>query len=111
MRAAEIGVRVLGRAVEVSFPDKPLELAEIQQILVQVESKIRKMQDQPKSQTKDEQLNFYSEAAVQFRYFKDAWRLRVAHARETYEEPEARRVLDHCIDFFMTLAPLLEEAA
>jgi hypothetical protein len=27
---------------------------------------------------KDEALNFYSQAAAQFRYFKDGWRVRVS---------------------------------
>jgi hypothetical protein len=109
MRAAEIGVRVLGRELGVEFPDKPLELAEWQNILDQCDAKIVAMKEMRRGVEKDEKLNFYSQAAVQFRYFKDAWRVRVAHARETYEEKAATRVFDHTLEFFETLATRLKE--
>jgi hypothetical protein len=110
MRAAEIGVRVLGSELGVSFPDKPLELAEWQQILDQSESRIKAMKAalQPR-QHRDEELNFFSQAAVQFTYFKDAWRVRVAHARETYDENPATRVFNHTLEFFEILATRLRE--
>jgi hypothetical protein len=109
MRAAEIGVRVLGKTLRVSFPKHPIELAEWQNILEQAESKIDDMKKLPKGQAKDDKLKFYSQAAVQFRYFKDAWRVRVAHARETYEESPAEKVFAHTVEFFETLATRLKE--
>jgi hypothetical protein len=109
MRAAEIGVRVLGNELGVAFPDKPLELAEWQNILDQCDSIVVKMKEMPRGTQKDEKLGFYSQAAVQFRYFKDAWRVRVAHARETYEEKAAIRIFDHTLEFFETLATRLKE--
>lgn len=109
MRAAEIGVRALAVPLQVSFPDKPLELAEWQNILDQADSKIVAMKALPRGTHKDTELNFFSQAAVQFRYFKDAWRVRVAHARETYEEAQALRVFNHTLEFFETLAARLKE--
>jgi hypothetical protein len=109
MRAAEIGMRVLGHELGVSFPDKPLELAEWQNILDQADSKIVAMKSLPRGTHKDEELKFYSQAAVQFRYFKDAWRVHVAHARETYEESLALKVFNHTVEFFDTLATRLKE--
>jgi hypothetical protein len=109
MRAAEIGLRVLGNELGVFFPDKPLELAEWQQILEQAESKIKAMKSLQPKQHREEELNFFSQAAVQFTYFKDAWRVRVAHARETYEENPAIRVFNHTLEFFETLATRLKE--
>jgi hypothetical protein len=109
MRAAEIGVRVLGKELSVSFPDKPLELVEWHNILDQADSKIVAMKALPGGTHKDEEVNFYSQAAVQFRYFKDAWRVRVAHARETYEESPALKVFSLTLEFFETLATRLEE--
>jgi hypothetical protein len=42
-------------------------------------------------------------AAAEFRYFKDAWRNHVMHDRnDSYDEPEALRVLEH-VTRFMTL--------
>jgi hypothetical protein len=109
MRAAEIGVRVFGTELGVEFPDKPIELAEWQNILDQCDSKIVKMKEMRRSAEKDDRLTFYSQAAVQFRYFKDAWRVRVAHARETYEETAAVRIFSHTHEFFETLASRLKE--
>jgi len=109
MRAAEIGVRVLGKELGIEFPDKPIELAEWQNILDQADSKIVKMKEMPRGTQKDEVLTFYSQAAVQFRYFKDGWRVRVAHARETYEETPAIRVFHHTQEFFETLSIRLSE--
>jgi hypothetical protein len=59
--------------------------------------------------TKDADLHFLSEAAAQFRFFKSGWRIRVAHARATYAEPEAIEALDHVRSFFETLATRLKE--
>jgi hypothetical protein len=109
MRAAEIGVRVLGNTLGVTFPDKPIELAEWQNILDQAESKIKEMKDLKPRQHKDEELKFWSQAATQFIYFKDAWRVRVAHARETYEETPATRVFSHTLELFEVLATRLSE--
>jgi HEPN domain-containing protein len=109
MRAAEIGLRALGNELGVSFPDKPIELAEWANILDQAESKIVAMKALPRGTEKDEQLHFYSQAALQFRYFKDAWRVRVSHARENYEEAAAIRVFNHTMEFFETLATRLYE--
>jgi hypothetical protein len=109
MRAAEIGLRVLGKEIGVTFPDKPLELAEWQNILDHANSKIVAMKALPRGVHKDEELQFYSQAAVQFRYFKDAWRVRVAHARETYEESPAVKVVNHTLEFFETIATRLKE--
>ena len=86
------GVRALGKELNVSFPDKPVELAQWQQILDQCESRIAAMNNLQPRKHRDEELNYYSQAAKQFRYFKDAWRIRVAHARETYGEQAAVRV-------------------
>ena len=109
MRAAEIGVRTLGKDLGVSFPF-PIELADWHNVLDQIDGKISAMKNLPRGQAKDDDLRFYSTAAAQFRYFKDAWRVRVAHARATYGEDEAKKVLDHTRDFFESLSERLTEA-
>jgi hypothetical protein len=58
---------------------------------------------------RDEDLKFYSDAASQFRSFNSAWRIRIAHAISTSDEEEAIKVLDHVVDFFVTLATRLRE--
>jgi hypothetical protein len=52
-------------------------------VIDRIEAKIREREKALKrGQEKDATLKFYSQAAVQFRYFKDAWRNHVAHLRE-----------------------------
>ena len=47
---------------------------------------------------------FYSGAAKDFRYFKDAWRNHAMHFREHYEASEAKIILDHVKSFMIHLA-------
>ena len=51
-----------------------------------------------------EERDFYSEAAKDFRYFKNAWRNHAMHVREHYDAPEARSILDHVKTFMIHLA-------
>lgn len=46
---------------------------------------------------------------MQFRYFKDGWRVRAAHARATYEEPEALTVIEHAASLIGDLSKRLKE--
>jgi hypothetical protein len=104
MRGAEIGVRSLASELGGIVFSTDITLVEWAQILDKIDSRIRDMKQLPKGVKKDEDLQFYSEAASQFRYFKDGWRVRVAHARATYDEQQALNVLDHTMTFFLTLA-------
>lgn len=115
MRAAEIGLRALAADVGVTFPDKPLELAEWQNLIEKSENKIKEIvncsvrDDPQQAQRRDEDRKFYSEVAAQFRYFKDGWRIRASHARETYIGSQALNVLNHVRQFFEDLAVRLRE--
>ena len=111
MRAAEIGVRALGAALKITIKSgKPLELAEWREILDGISTAVRDIENLPNSTpNKDTDLAFYSEAAAQFRFFKNGWRVRTAHARASYEEPQAKEAIDHVRSFFEILAPRLKE--
>ena len=109
MRAAEIGIRVLGTDLNIVL-NKPIETAEWQEILNAMTAPIKAIENMPKSTpNRDDDLQFYSEAAAQFRFFKNAWRIPAAHARGFYEEPEAIKVFDHTLSFFQLLATRLKE--
>ncbi len=108
MRAAEIGLHILANELDVALPFDP-KLADWHVLLDQTEAKIKDMKNLPKSTKKDDDLQFYSESASQFRYFKDGWRIRVSHSRATYMESQAIKVLDHVINFFETLSLRLKE--
>lgn len=81
-----------------------VELENWKNIIDQIESEIRKLESMQKGRQKDEKLSFYSRSAVQFRYFKDAWRNHVDHNRETYDADQAHSILIHARDFIKELA-------
>jgi len=113
MRAAEIGLRALGAWRPIKIKNgKPLELAEWREILDGLAGVASEPENLPNSTpNKDADLLFLSEAAAQFRFFKNGWRIRVAHARANYNEPKAKEAIDHVRSFFETLATRLEEKA
>lgn len=58
---------------------------------------------------KNERMQFLSEAAKEFFYFKDGWRNYVAHARGTYDEHQAASVLEHTRTFMNHLSTELSD--
>lgn len=97
------GLHSLAKELGVPFADT-LELENWKNIIDQIEKKIREFEALKKGVEKDEKLTFYSNAAVQFRYFKDAWRNHVAHLRERYDADQAHSILIHVRDFILHLA-------
>jgi HEPN domain-containing protein len=108
MRAAEIGLRALATHLEVEFPYS-ITLVEWQNIIEKIEKLIKAKAQLPKGEAKDEELKFYSEAASQFRYLKDAYRIFVAHARASYDEEEALSIMQRVGEFIVSLATKLKE--
>jgi hypothetical protein len=104
MRAAEKGLRAL--AVDLQVPFKvPFEYENWQNVIEMAEKAIRGLeQTLPKGVSKSEKLQFYSEAATQFFYFKNAWRNHVAHARDSYDAVQAKTILAHVEQFMNHLA-------
>jgi hypothetical protein len=111
MRAAEIGLRALGDRLNVHIRSgKPIERAEWREILDGLKDGIEKFENLPNNTpNKDEELGTFSEACAQFRFFKNGWRIRVAHARASYTESQAKVVLDHIRPFFEALSERLDE--
>lgn len=108
MRAAEIGVRALATSLKVELKHS-IELTEWGVLQGEIDKKIRDISQKPRTTERDEDQKFYSEAAAQLRYFKDGWRIRVAHARATFNEGQAQTALDHTCAFFETIAQRLKE--
>jgi HEPN domain-containing protein len=108
MRAAEIGLRALAIHLGIVFPFE-ITLAQWNDLITKVESTIKAQEKLPKSKAKDEELKFCSEAASQFRYFKNAYRIFVAHARESYDEDQALKIMQGTGDFIVSLSPKLKE--
>jgi hypothetical protein len=108
MRAGEIGVRALSDTLSVTLPI-PSELADWHTHQMQIASKILAIKNSPKSEQRDKDLGFYSQAAAQLQYFNDGWRVRVAHSRATYDEGQAISVLVHTISLIEKLAERVKE--
>lgn len=74
-------------------------------ILKQIEDQITGMgQATPKADKE-----FYSRAAIEFNYFREAWRNHVAHGRAKFTETEASKVFEHVKDFMVHLSTRLVE--
>ena len=77
-------------------------------IIDMIEKEIRVAQNAQRSPTKAETLKFYSDAVVNFRYYKDAWRNHVSHSKESYAELQSKTIYDHVREFVQVLAVNLE---
>lgn len=104
MRALEKGLISLAREVSV-----PYETAQWHNIIESIASKVEAMKTLPHGTHKIEEQQFYSEAAKEFMYFKDAWRNHVMHSRRTYDFGQAVKVLAHVADFMAHIAQRLHE--
>ncbi len=104
MRIVEKGLKALADSISV-----PFTYEQWQTVIEQIESKIKDLKNLPKGQQKTEDQQFYSEAAKEFSYFKDAWRNHVMHGRATYDKPDAERILEHVRYFMKHLATRLKE--
>lgn len=102
MRVLEHGLRAL--AAKLSLPPDAVVLENWNTVIERIEKAIRDLQNQPKSLLKAETLEKYSKAAVQFRYFKDAWRNHVSHSRASYDEGAAQSVFNHTKQLMQHLA-------
>jgi len=56
-----------------------------------------------------EDKEFYSKAAIEFKYFREAWRNHTAHGRGTFTDADAEKVLGHVKDFMVHLSKKLQE--
>lgn len=108
MRAAEIALRALAEHLNVTFP-YPIDLADWHKLITNIESVIKKVEQQKKSGKKDKELKLCSAAASQFRYFKEAYRKHVSHARETYDEGGALSVMEGTTEFLKSLMGEISE--
>ena len=79
-------------------------------IIEQIEARVRDLnRTLPMGVAKDERINFLSQAAKEFMYFKDGWRNYVAHNRISYTQSDALEVIEHVQAFTEKLAVSLKE--
>ena len=80
-----------------------------QNIIVQIESAIRCLGQQQKSQQKIDDETFFGAAVSHLYFVKNAWRNHVAHTRDSYSDDEAAKIMQHSLEFMESLCPRLSE--
>ncbi len=110
MRVLEHGIKALAANVGLTF-----DVQQWKNIIDEIEAKIDRMRDNGipglDKAAKDARLQFLSEAAKEFFYFKDGWRNYVSHNHAAYDENQALSVLEHTRAFMNHLASQLSEPA
>lgn len=100
MRVLEHGLRLIAARFGVSFA-----VDSWHKVIKGIEDGIADLRNKQGLTEQDRKdITYYSEAASQFRYFKDAWRNHVTHAREHYDPREAEVVWAHVRELMRHLA-------
>lgn len=115
MRVLEKGLHALVHELNSKFStnikfSKGVEHTNWGNIIDKIESEIRELLKptrQPRLAQTD--LQFYSQAAKEFVYFKNSWRDDVSHSRSSYDPTEAKTVMEHVKAFMQHLASKLHE--
>jgi len=98
MCALETPLESLAHQLGVPLTQKPWGT-----ILADIEDKVASLP------AKGADKDFYSRVVLEFRFFKDAWRNPVAHAKAHYCEREAMLIFDHVRAFMVQLATKIRQ--
>jgi len=117
MRAVEVGARSMVSALKVqqhlltnSRRRVPVELCDWGTLIAALDKGVAQLSQGTRvSKRKKENFEFYNHAVGSLRNFKDAWRNNVSHMRKSYEQDEARDVLENTRQFMQHLAAKLKE--
>lgn len=105
LRALEVCLQCLVKDLQVNITNSNWE-----NVINDCQAAIKNLHHKtPRSQTWKEDQQFYSECATEFRYFKDAWRNYVMHARSDYGPGQALDILESVQRFIIHLSDRLEE--
>jgi hypothetical protein len=104
MRALEFPIKALVKSLNFSPSSPNWEL-----VLNETEREIRKISPATHGPNWKQDEQFYSEAALHFRFIKNAWRNHAIHGHDTYDRHEAYEVLTHVRSFMDGLAVRLKE--
>jgi hypothetical protein len=105
MRILEVGLNSFATALSVNFEHRNWE-----NIINDLEAAIKRIPGDPsKPDDWKDLVHFYSEAAIQFRFFKDAWRNYSMHIHERYDPEYATIVFNSVKEFMRQLATRLHE--
>jgi hypothetical protein len=98
MRVLEVGLQALAKDVGVAWTPDPWG-----QNLKNIEEAVQALhRTHPKKA-------FYSDCCTEFKYIKDAWRNVIMHLSYSYDEKDAKRILEHSRNLLKTIAKKLAE--
>jgi hypothetical protein len=106
MRALETGLAAL--VAELGFTPSSQNW---ETVLNECEREIRKLPQTKPTATWKKDETFFSEAATDFRHFKNAWRNHAMHGRESYDHTEASNIFLKVLSFSNHLGARLSETA
>jgi HEPN domain-containing protein len=104
MRVLEIGLRALVVDIGLTFKTEAWG-----RVLEQIETKIQEIRSSDKKDPRKQHLQLYSQCAIEFGYFKDAWRNHVVHETIPFDEHRAKSVMDHVENFMRSVSDWLSE--
>lgn len=107
MRSIESSLHATANYMGASFPGSLSELQDWIVLTDKIKSEIEKLQPLARGQEKTEKQKTLSELMIKADGFRLAWRNHVQHAREKYEEAEARKILGHVGDYLRGLSETL----
>lgn len=108
MRILEYGIRALAKDLKLNFYRQNWGTI-IKKIKDEIDKEIKALTSQPKDLARSERLQFLSNAAQEFTYFKDGWRNYVMHGEDKYDEHQALSVFYHVKAFMIHLSTRLAE--
>lgn len=108
MRGIENCLQLVAKSLDVVL-DLPLEYVGQETLINQIEAKVIDLKEGRRTEKKIGDQEFYSQLAKEFRYFKDGWRVRTAHAREVFDEAASLKIIEHAVTFLDLAATRLSE--
>lgn len=104
MCAVEYGLRALAKDRRVVFKKGPIEFHQWGQIIGELEAPVAAINQWRKSEAREVAAEFYNKALKDCRYFNEAYRRHIAHARRHYDRHEALSAMTHAREFMRRLA-------
>jgi hypothetical protein len=102
MRVLEHGLEPMATRFQADFGKASWHV-----ILTSIENGLTALRGKPhKTPQEEDDITHYSEAAIQFRHFKDAWRNHAMHGRDSYDEAKAQTVFIAVRSFLQKMAEI-----
>lgn len=110
MRVAEYGLRALAYDRRIKLDkNKPIDLAGWEDLLRRLEDAEDAIRHFPRTGAREAQFEFFHGANMEVKRFKNKFRNRLMHSRESYDKSEAMSAFNHVKAFMEILATRVSE--